>query len=45
MVLAWQEAVPDIVAQGNARTPLGRPAEPVEIAEAAAWRSATARPT
>ncbi|QLH23319.1 SDR family NAD(P)-dependent oxidoreductase [Streptomyces sp. Rer75] len=37
MLASWQERSPGIVDQLNARTPLGRAAEPEESAEAAAW--------
>ncbi|MEU6996205.1 glucose 1-dehydrogenase [Streptomyces sp. NPDC046465] len=37
MLLEWDEKVPGTIEQLNGRTPLGRAAEPREIAEAAAW--------
>ena len=37
MIEEWEAATPGIVAQINATTPLGRMADPREIAEAAAW--------
>jgi NAD(P)-dependent dehydrogenase (short-subunit alcohol dehydrogenase family) len=37
MIRAWEEHTPGVVEQLNAMTPLGRGAEPDEIAEAAAW--------
>jgi NAD(P)-dependent dehydrogenase (short-subunit alcohol dehydrogenase family) len=33
----WEEAVPGTVAAISAQIPLGRPAQPEEVAEAAAW--------
>ncbi len=37
MIDEWEAATPGIVAANNAATPLGRMAEPREVAEAAAW--------
>ncbi|SER05434.1 NAD(P)-dependent dehydrogenase, short-chain alcohol dehydrogenase family [Lentzea xinjiangensis] len=37
MIDAWEEATPGIVERITATTPLGRMAEPREVAEAAAW--------
>jgi NAD(P)-dependent dehydrogenase (short-subunit alcohol dehydrogenase family) len=37
MVRAWEAVSPGVIGRLNARTPLGRPAEPDEIAQAAAW--------
>ena len=37
MIYEWEERSPGIVEQSKAQTPLGRAAEPEEIAEAAAW--------
>jgi NAD(P)-dependent dehydrogenase (short-subunit alcohol dehydrogenase family) len=37
MIEAWEAASPGIVERNNAATPLGRMAEPREIAEVAAW--------
>ncbi|MGX1267754.1 SDR family NAD(P)-dependent oxidoreductase [Streptomyces phaeoluteigriseus] len=37
MIDAWEEASPGIVGRLNAQTPLGRGADPSEVAEAAAW--------
>jgi NAD(P)-dependent dehydrogenase (short-subunit alcohol dehydrogenase family) len=37
MIDAWEAATPGIVEQINASTPLGRMAEPREVAEVAAW--------
>jgi NAD(P)-dependent dehydrogenase (short-subunit alcohol dehydrogenase family) len=37
MIREWDEASPGIIERLNAQTPLGRAAEPEEIAEAAAW--------
>ena len=37
MIDAWEAATPGVVAQINASIPLGRMAEPREVAEAAAW--------
>jgi NAD(P)-dependent dehydrogenase (short-subunit alcohol dehydrogenase family) len=37
MIDAWERATPGIVERINASTPLGRMAEPRQIAEAAAW--------
>jgi NAD(P)-dependent dehydrogenase (short-subunit alcohol dehydrogenase family) len=37
MIDAWEAATPGIVERINASTPLGRMAEPREVAEAAAW--------
>jgi NAD(P)-dependent dehydrogenase (short-subunit alcohol dehydrogenase family) len=37
MIEAWEAATPGIVEANNAATPLGRMAEPREIAEVAAW--------
>ncbi|MGO4732248.1 SDR family NAD(P)-dependent oxidoreductase [Paenibacillus sp. 2KB_22] len=37
MIQQWVSINPDIVEQISAKTPLRRPAEPVEIANAAAW--------
>jgi NAD(P)-dependent dehydrogenase (short-subunit alcohol dehydrogenase family) len=37
MIEEWEAATPGIVEANNAATPLGRMAEPREIAEAAAW--------
>ncbi len=37
MIEAWEAATPGIVERINASTPLGRMAEPHEVAEAAAW--------
>ena len=37
MIDAWEEATPEIRAQLTAAIPLGRLAEPDEIAQAAAW--------
>ncbi|WP_414939041.1 SDR family NAD(P)-dependent oxidoreductase [Amycolatopsis sp. cmx-11-51] len=37
MFTEWAEASPGILEQLNAQTPLGRVAEPEEVAEAAAW--------
>ncbi|MET0448095.1 MAG: SDR family oxidoreductase, partial [Aeromicrobium sp.] len=37
MIDAWEEATPGIVAQIAASTPMGRMAEPHEVAEVAAW--------
>lgn len=37
MIDAWEAATPGVVARINASTPLGRMAEPHEVAEAAAW--------
>ncbi|RCK71200.1 SDR family NAD(P)-dependent oxidoreductase [Desertihabitans brevis] len=37
MIREWEAASPGIIAANNAATPLGRMAEPREVAEAAAW--------
>jgi NAD(P)-dependent dehydrogenase (short-subunit alcohol dehydrogenase family) len=37
MIVAWQQADPTVVERIVAGTPLGRGAEPEELAEAAAW--------
>ena len=37
MIDAWEAATPGIIEANNAATPLGRMAEPREVAEAAAW--------
>ncbi|MEV6638574.1 glucose 1-dehydrogenase [Amycolatopsis sp. NPDC051371] len=37
MIDAWEAATPGVVARINSSTPLGRMAEPHEVAEAAAW--------
>jgi NAD(P)-dependent dehydrogenase (short-subunit alcohol dehydrogenase family) len=37
MVADWERADPGVVERIIAGTPLGRPAQPKEIAEAAAW--------
>jgi NAD(P)-dependent dehydrogenase (short-subunit alcohol dehydrogenase family) len=37
MIAAWEAASPGIVEANNAATPLGRMAEPREVAEVAAW--------
>jgi len=37
LVRAWHESDPDLVARLTDRTPLGRVAQPAEIAQAAAW--------
>jgi NAD(P)-dependent dehydrogenase (short-subunit alcohol dehydrogenase family) len=37
MIDAWEAATPGIIEQINASIPLGRMAEPREVAEAAAW--------
>jgi NAD(P)-dependent dehydrogenase (short-subunit alcohol dehydrogenase family) len=37
LVKSWCECDPGLMGQLNARTPLGRAAEPAEVAEAAAW--------
>ncbi|MFC8527276.1 SDR family NAD(P)-dependent oxidoreductase [Nocardia sp. NPDC057227] len=37
MLLAWEAESPGVIAGLNVRTPLGRAADPAEIAEAAAW--------
>jgi NAD(P)-dependent dehydrogenase (short-subunit alcohol dehydrogenase family) len=37
MIAAWETASPGIVEANNAATPLGRMAEPREVAEVAAW--------
>ncbi|MGI3783434.1 MAG: SDR family oxidoreductase, partial [Janthinobacterium lividum] len=37
MIDAWEAATPGIVAQVSSSIPLGRMAEPVEVAEVAAW--------
>jgi NAD(P)-dependent dehydrogenase (short-subunit alcohol dehydrogenase family) len=37
MIDAWEAATPGIVERINASTPLGRMAEPREVAEVAAW--------
>ncbi|MBB5906401.1 SDR family NAD(P)-dependent oxidoreductase [Actinoalloteichus hymeniacidonis] len=37
MIKGWEENTPGIVDQLNAQTPLGRAAQPDEVAEAAAW--------
>ncbi|MEV5573231.1 SDR family oxidoreductase [Spirillospora sp. NPDC052269] len=37
LVVAWDERSPGVIEGLNARTPLGRAADPGEIAEAAAW--------
>ncbi|MEU5695473.1 SDR family oxidoreductase [Actinosynnema sp. NPDC020468] len=37
MIDTWEEAAPGVVARVNAATPLGRLAEPREVAEVAAW--------
>lgn len=37
MIDAWEAATPGVVAQITATTPLGRMADPREVAEAAAW--------
>lgn len=37
MIDAWEAATPGIIAQVTATTPLGRMAEPRQVAEAAAW--------
>jgi NAD(P)-dependent dehydrogenase (short-subunit alcohol dehydrogenase family) len=37
MIATWQAATPGIVERINASTPLGRMAEPQEVAEVAAW--------
>lgn len=37
MMLAWEQATPGIIEANNASTPMGRMAEPREVAEVAAW--------
>jgi NAD(P)-dependent dehydrogenase (short-subunit alcohol dehydrogenase family) len=37
MIDAWEAAAPGVVERINASIPLGRMAEPREVAEAAAW--------
>ncbi len=37
MIDSWEQATPGIIERINASTPLGRMAEPREVAEAAAW--------
>ncbi|WP_306661809.1 SDR family NAD(P)-dependent oxidoreductase [Amycolatopsis magusensis] len=37
MVLDWDQASPGVIDRLNAGTPLGRAADPAEVAEAAAW--------
>lgn len=37
MIQQWVSINPEIIEQISAKTPLRRPAEPVEIANAAAW--------
>jgi NAD(P)-dependent dehydrogenase (short-subunit alcohol dehydrogenase family) len=37
MMQAWDEVTPGIIAANNAATPMGRMAEPGEVAEVAAW--------
>ncbi len=37
MMAAWEQATPGVIEQITAGVPLGRMAEPVEVAEAAAW--------
>lgn len=37
MIQAWEAATPGIIAMNNAATPMGRMAEPREVAEVAAW--------
>jgi NAD(P)-dependent dehydrogenase (short-subunit alcohol dehydrogenase family) len=37
MIDAWEAATPGVIEANNAATPLGRMAEPREVAEAAAW--------
>ncbi|HKH12831.1 MAG TPA: glucose 1-dehydrogenase [Rubrobacter sp.] len=37
MIAAWRRREPDISSRLNALTPLGRGADPLEVAEAAAW--------
>ena len=37
MIQQWVSINPDIIEQIRAKTPLRRPAEPIEIANAAAW--------
>ncbi|MFD2796455.1 SDR family NAD(P)-dependent oxidoreductase [Promicromonospora vindobonensis] len=37
MMQAWDEATPGIIEANNAATPMGRMAEPREVAEVAAW--------
>ncbi|WP_166984261.1 SDR family NAD(P)-dependent oxidoreductase [Paramicrobacterium fandaimingii] len=37
MMLEWDKATPGVIDANNAATPMGRMAEPREIAEAAAW--------
>jgi NAD(P)-dependent dehydrogenase (short-subunit alcohol dehydrogenase family) len=37
MIAAWKQREPDVTERLNAMTPLGRGAQPSEIAEAVAW--------
>jgi A-factor type gamma-butyrolactone 1'-reductase (1S-forming) len=37
MIAAWKQREPDVMERMNALTPLGRAAQPSEVAEAAAW--------
>jgi NAD(P)-dependent dehydrogenase (short-subunit alcohol dehydrogenase family) len=37
MIRGWDDGSPGVIERLNAETPLGRAAEPEEIAEAAAW--------
>jgi NAD(P)-dependent dehydrogenase (short-subunit alcohol dehydrogenase family) len=37
MMRAWEASTPGVIAANVAATPLGRMAEPREVAEAAAW--------
>jgi NAD(P)-dependent dehydrogenase (short-subunit alcohol dehydrogenase family) len=37
MITAWKQREPDIAERLNAITPLGRSADPREVAQAAAW--------
>jgi NAD(P)-dependent dehydrogenase (short-subunit alcohol dehydrogenase family) len=37
MIDAWEAAPPGIVERNNTATPLGRMADPREVAEVAAW--------
>ncbi len=37
MIDAWEAVSPGVIERNNAATPLGRMAEPREVAEVAAW--------
>ncbi|WP_339314013.1 SDR family oxidoreductase [Paenibacillus sp. FSL M7-0896] len=37
MIQQWVSINPEIIEQISAKTPLRRPAEPIEVAQAAAW--------